>query len=92
MNQSGFYIYFLNYIIYFFGIQKLSTKHSNKIIKKNNQIKQKYKQKDIQQRLLEVELQEQMMDKELWLNLLSPFVLQWILLEIFMLEIIVQSE
>ena len=44
------------------------------------------------QRLPEVELKEPMMDKELWLNFMNLFVLQWILLEIFMLEMIVQSE
>ena len=44
------------------------------------------------QQLLEMEFQEQMMGKELWLSFLSHFVLQWILLEIFMLEMLVQLE
>ena len=43
------------------------------------------------QQLLE-DPKDSMMDKELWLNFMIHFVLQWILLEIFMLEIIVQSE
>ena len=42
--------------------------------------------------LLEMKPKEQMMDKELWLNFIIQIVLQWILLEIFMLGIIVQSE
>ena len=38
------------------------------------------------------ETQEPLMDKELWLSFITLLVLQRILLEIFMLEIIVQSE
>ena len=44
------------------------------------------------QQLLEMELKEPMMGKELWLNSIFHIVLQWILSEIFMLEINVQSE
>ena len=50
------------------------------------------RKKDIQQQLLEMEPMEPMMDKELWLNFIFHTVLQRILLEIFMLEIVVQSE
>ena len=43
------------------------------------------------QLLLEMEFKESMMDKEPWLNFLLRIVLQWIISEIFMLEIFVQS-
>ena len=49
-------------------------------------------QKVIQQRLRAMEFQEPAMGKGPWPGFILHLVLQWILLEIFMLEITVQSE
>ena len=81
---------------YFYSIRKMNQsglmqskthKKGGYFFSKNPKIK-----KDMLLLLLEVDHKEPMMDMELLLNFINHIALQWILLEIFMLEIIVQLE